>query len=273
MLSWFAAVVLAIVQGATEFIPVSSSGHLVILSSLMQMEELPVAFAVTLHVGTLVAVALYMRREIAAIVTGGQVEGAPGEKVDARRLWLPLFIGTVPAVLLGLLLKDYIEYFFGVPLFVGFFLLLTALMLWLADRFMARAGTGQISPRTGLMIGLGQAASALLRGLSRSGTTISVGLMCGLSREMAAKFSFLLSTIVIAGGGLYEAKDLMEQPLPPGQLPIYLVAGLIAGVVGYVSIFFVLDTVKHGSLFKRFGIYCVVLAVATITASVTGYLG
>ncbi|MEN6548241.1 MAG: undecaprenyl-diphosphate phosphatase [Armatimonadia bacterium] len=273
IVSWWAALLLAFVQGATEFIPVSSSGHLVILSDLLGMDELPVAFAVVVHLGTLVAVMLYMRREIIAIFSGGEVEGAPGEKISARRLWLPLFVGTIPAVVLGFAFKDLIEFMFGAPLCVGVILLLTALVLWLADRSAKHARQEPITWQRGLFIGLGQAASALLRGLSRSGTTISVGLACGLSREMAAKFSFLLSTIAIGGAGLWEAKDIAENPLPPGQLPVYLVGGLVAAVVGYISIYFVMDTVKHGSLFKRFGYYCVVLSVFTIIGSLTGYLG
>lgn len=277
-LTWLIALILAVVQGATEFIPVSSSGHLVIISSALGLPDLPVAFAVTLHLGTLLAVVVYFRREVVALVRGlwdptAEICGAQGEKIAARSLLLPLFLGTLPAVVAGLALKDQVEVLFGRPLYVACFLILTALVLLAGDVAAARQRTARVDPRCGFIIGLGQAASALMRGLSRSGTTITVGLCCGLSREMAAKFSFLLSVIIVAGAGLVEGKDLLEQPLPAGQLPIYLVSGVVAALVGYASIFIVLDTVKRGSLFKRFGIYCVVLAAATLVAGLTGYLG
>lgn len=277
-ISWLIAVVLAIVQGATEFIPVSSSGHLVILSKALGLPELPVAFAVILHLGTLASVVVYFRKDVLAIIRGifdpqVEIEGAEGEKIRARTLLLPLILGTLPAVVVGVAFKDQAELLFGRPLYVAFFLILTALVLLAGDLAARRQAGARPDPKRGLMIGLGQAASALLRGLSRSGTTITVGLFCGLSREMAAKFSFFLSMIVIGGAGLVEAKDIADNPLPPGQMPIYLVAGLIAAIVGYISIFIVLDTVKRGSLFKRFGIYCVLLALTTIIASSTGYLG
>lgn len=274
----FTAMILAVVQGATEFIPVSSSGHLVILSRALGLPELPVAFAVILHLGTLAAVLVYFRRDVGAVLRGivdakVEIAGAEGEKMPARSLLLPLILGTLPAVVVGLAFKDQAEVLFGKPLYVACFLLLTAAVLLAGDKAARHNGRRAPDARTGLLVGLGQAASALLRGLSRSGTTITVGLFCGFSREMAAKFSFLLSTITIAGAGLVEAKDLADNPLPPGQLPIYLAAGLVAAIVGYLSIFIVLDTVKRGSLFKRFGIYCVALAAVTIAASLTGYLG
>lgn len=272
------AIILAVVQGATEFIPVSSSGHLVILSKALGLPELPVAFAVMLHLGTLAAVVIYFRSDLWAIIRGifdptVEIEGGEGEKIRTRTLLLPLILGTLPAVVVGVAFKKQAELLFGQPLYVACFLILTALVL-LAGDLAARRNAGALpDPKRGFLIGLGQAASALLRGLSRSGTTITVGLFCGLSRTMAAKFSFFLSVIVIAGAGLVEAKDIAEHPLLPGQMPIYVLAGLIAAVVGYVSISLVLDTVKRGSLFKRFGIYCVLLALVTIIASLTGYLG
>lgn len=274
-ISWLTALSLAVVQGATEFIPVSSSAHLVIGAKLLGTEQLPLAYAVTVHVGTLAAVVIYYRRDLwqlllALLRPGVKVGVADGEGCQARRLFALLLVATVPATVAGLLAADHVDRLFSSPLPTGLFLLVTALFLWLADRQHGHGTPDGATWFDAVLIGIGQMI-AILPGVSRSGTTVLAGLWRGLSPQWAPRFSFLLSVPVIAGAGLVEAGDLMTSPLPPGEGLKYGVAGLLAAGVGYASIYLVVDTVRRGSLFRRFGIYCLVLAVLTVAASLLGY--
>ncbi|NPV48811.1 MAG: undecaprenyl-diphosphate phosphatase [Armatimonadetes bacterium] len=272
---WLTAIVLAVVQGATEFIPVSSSAHLVIGAKVLGTEQLPLAYAVTVHVGTLVAVVVHYRRDlwqllVALLRPGVEVGPADEEKCQARRLFALLLVATVPAAVAGLLAADYVDRLFSSPLPTGLFLLVTALFLWLADRQHGDRTPDRLTWIDSVLIGIGQMI-AILPGVSRSGTTVLAGLWRGLSPAWAPRFSFLLSVPIIAGAGLVEAGDLATSPLSPGEALKYGVAGLLAAGVGYASIYLVVDTVRRGSLFKRFGIYCLALAVLTVAASLLGY--
>lgn len=272
-LTWLQALVLAFLQGATEFIPVSSSAHLVIFSKLLG-DGCPLAFAVTVHLGTLLAVLVYYRRSLkeffaALFVREAQVEGPAGEKTGARRFFWLLMLATIPAGVLGVFLSDVVDRLFSAPLPAAAGLLVTAVFLWLADRATGDRRPDGMSWWDAVVVGLGQAL-AIMPGISRSGTTIFAAVRRKLSPGWAPRFSFLLSIPVIAGAGLMEAKDLAESPLAADQVPLYLVGGLVAAAVGYLSIYLVVDAVRRGSLFKRFGIYCIVLALATFIASGLG---
>lgn len=273
--SWVTAVVLAVLQGATEFIPVSSSAHLVIGAKLLGNHELPLAYAVTVHVGTLAAVVLYYWRDLVQLLRallrrGTEVGPAGGEKCQARRLFGLLLLATVPAAVAGVLAAEHVDRLFSSPLPTGLFLLLTGLSLWLADRQHGDRTPDQMTWLDAVLIGIGQMV-AILPGVSRSGTTVLAGLWRGLSPVWAPRFSFLLSVPIIAGAGLVEVKELAASPLSPADALKYGVAGLVAAGVGYASIYLVVDTVRRGSLFKRFGIYCLVIAVLTVAASLLGY--
>jgi len=226
------ACVLGAVQGATEFLPVSSSGHLAVVHSLVT--PLPgaqtAAVDVVLHVGTLVAVVAYFRDDLAQLTRGLLGYGSGWQR---RWVWL-LMLGTLPALVVGVLFKARLEASFHSLGLVGANFLVTGTLLWVAGR-RGRAGRDEagVRPRDALAIGCFQAA-ALLPGISRSGSTVSAGLFCGLDDEVAARFSFLLGIPAIAGAQVSELSTVLslgrEAVLP-------LVAGtVVAGVVGFVAI-------------------------------------
>lgn len=274
---WFTALLLALAQGATEFLPVSSSAHLVIVSKLCKLEHLPLTFVVTVHVGTLLAVLIYYRRDVrdffrAIFHPALEVEGRGEANTGARRLFWMLLVASLPAGFAGFVLADLVDQVFSSPLAAGVALLFTATFLWLADRCHGDRNPDKLSYLDALLVGVGQAI-AIMPGISRSGTTLWAARARKLSPGWAPRFSFLMSIPAIAGAGLLEAKDMLENPPAASELITYGLAGLVAAAVGYASIYLVIDSVKHGSLFKRFGYYCVGLSVITITLSLTGYLG
>jgi undecaprenyl-diphosphatase len=234
------AVVLGIVQGLTEFLPVSSSGHLIVVPALLGWDDPfieSLAFSVMLHVGTLVALLIYFRSDWLRLVPAGLVtirdrsfKGDP----DRRLAWL-LAASTVPAVIVGVLLNDVIETTFREPRLVAMTLVFGAVVLWFADRLGSR--NRQMSGLTfPLAIGIGAAqALALVPGVSRSGISISAGLFAGLDRESAARFAFLMATPITAGAGLYELRRILageagvELPLVP--LFAGMLASLLAGIL------------------------------------------
>lgn len=273
-LSWGSALLLAAIQGATEFIPVSSSAHLVLVSRLLGWPGCPLSFAVAVHLGTLAAVVWYYRRAVADFLLAltqpqAQVRGPAGEKAQARRLFWLLIVASVPAGVAGFLWGDIVEKLFAAPLPVGILLLVTAGLLAWADRSQGQKGPDELSWRKAFGIGLGQAI-AIMPGISRSGATIWAGRMCQLSAGWAPQFSFLLSIPAIAGAGLWKAKDWAQSPQAGEMLHLYGIAAIVAAFVGYVSIHLVVASVQQGRLFKRFGIYCLVLGLLAIIASVFG---
>ncbi len=278
-MSWLEAIVLAVVQGATEFLPVSSSGHLVIGSKLLGLEELPLLYVVVVHIGTLAAVLLYYRDDLSAMVRAAfrpatRVSDAKGESANARRLLLFILVGTIPAALVGATLYDLIESLFSQLLPVGIALLVTATILWFSDRMRGERSPDDMTWFDVLCIGAAQ-AFAILPGISRSGSTIGAGLTRGLTTHWAPRFSFLLSVPAILGAGLLEAykliRDWQAGTLDAEFSPLlYIVAGLVSAVVGYISIYIVIDSVKRGSLFKRFGIYVTAAGLLSIIAALSG---
>lgn len=190
--------VLGVVQGLTEFLPISSTGHLVVARDLLGITaEYGLATDAVLHLATAFAVLLYFRKDIARLVAGAfaWVSGRVVERAD-RVLILALLFGTIPAVVVGLLFQDVIESTFRSPALVAYALLGGSLLFFVAER--AATQSGALSARKGVLIGLFQAL-ALIPGVSRSGATISGGLLLGLHREEAARFAFLLSFPVILG--------------------------------------------------------------------------
>lgn len=204
-------IVLALVQGLTEFLPVSSSAHLILVPQLTEWPDQGLAFDVAVHVGTLIAVVSYFRHELQRMVVEwfGSLTGK-GMTPDARLAWA-VGLGTIPVGLVGLLFKEGIELYLRSPLVIASTTLLFGGLLWWADR----SGRQQINEhqmgwKVVLMVALAQAI-ALIPGTSRSGITITAGLMMGLSRQAAARFSFLLSIPVILLAGGLEVKELIEQ--------------------------------------------------------------
>jgi undecaprenyl-diphosphatase len=262
------AIALAVVQGLTEFLPVSSKTHLALTSKLMGLHEIPLDLVVTLHLGTLAAVLIFYRRDLWAILSslwtrgGPSAEGEPSPR-DYRRLLLLLILGTVPAAVAGALFEDRIEALLNDVRLEGAGLLVTALILFLSSR--AR-GTRDL-PRTryldALLVGCGQAA-ALLPGISRSGSTIVTSLACGLDRQWAPRFSFLLSVPVILGGAALKAHQMQGGQVSALFDPLlYALAAVIAAIVGYLAILLVTGSVRRGNLIYFAG-YCLGLGLAVL---------
>ncbi len=263
------AIILGIIQGLTEFLPISSSGHLVILPFFLNWdlpEKEMFIFDVLVQLGTLVAVIFYFRKELAAIITGFFKQlfaGKPFATHEARMGWL-LIIATIPAGLAGLFLDDFVEDMFSSPLFTGIALLVTALLMVLAEKISLKLGdTRDITFVSALIMGLMQAL-ALFPGISRSGATISGGMVCHLKREAAGKFSFLMSIpIMLAAGILSTYRMVTEVPNLMTFLPIMAVGFITAMVVGYIAIRWLLRFLANHSL-VYFSVYCALLGGATI---------
>jgi len=251
--------VLALVQGVTEFLPISSSAHLILVPILTGWEDQGLAFDVAVHVGTLAAVILYFRNEIGrmSIAWGGSVMGR-GLNQDAKLAWAVLF-GTIPVGLAGLLFKDFIEMHLRAPEVLAAATLVFALLLWWADA-RGRESRDEYSLRwiDVLFIGLAQAL-ALIPGTSRSGATMTAGLFLGLTRKASARFSFLLSIpVIILAGGL-KTLDYLEQATLDDMQPLMLGA-LLSGVSAYFCIHYFLKVLEKMGMLP-FVIYRIVLAM------------
>lgn len=263
------AIVLGLVQGLTEFLPVSSSGHLIVIPALLGWHDPfieSLAFSVMLHVATLLALLIYFRTDWLRLIPAGlaavrdrSFRGDP----DRKLAWL-LAASTVPAVIAGVLLNDVIETAFREPRLVAVTLVAGAVVLWLADRLGSK--TREISSLTfPVAFGIGAAqALALIPGVSRSGMSISAGLFAGLDREAAARFSFLMATPIIAGAGLWELRKIVSGEagvaLPLVPLAAGMIAALLAGLAAIAVLLRYLRT--HGvGIFVAYRIAFAVLIV------------
>ena len=257
------AIVLGIVQGLGEFLPISSSGHLVAVPWLLGWPEHSLSFDVALHVGTLAAV-LYAffddwRRLIVSGIRG-TLAGRPFADPDSRLLWL-LALASVPGAVAGLLLEDRAESVFRSPALVAAAMALMGLVLWAADR--TARGTGDaraVTVRDALLIGAAQAL-AIIPGVSRSGATISMGLVLGYRREEAARFSFLLATPIVVGAAALKSRYLFA----PGETTQVLAGMITAAIFGFASIRFLLAYVRTRD-YRPFVYYR--LAFAALVAAV-----
>lgn len=251
------AIILGIIQGATEFLPISSSGHLVLVPAVFQLTEPNLSMIATVHEGTLLAVLIYFRRDIWQIIRAvwdGLRQRRPMGTADSRLGWY-IAVGTLPAALAGLLLESFFEEVFGTPIAAAGFLLGTAVLLVSGERLLSgNKDTSQMSWLDALIIGFMQML-ALFPGISRSGSTITAGLWRGLDRATAARYSFLLGIPAILGAGLLSLGDLIEAGNLAGQLPIYLAGFAAAAVSGYACIHFLLSWLRSRSLYI-FAAYC-----------------
>ncbi|GAB6098814.1 undecaprenyl-diphosphate phosphatase [Halanaerocella petrolearia] len=251
-MSLLKVIILGAVQGLTEFLPVSSSGHLVLFRSLLGLEK-NLVLNVFLHFGTLLAVCIVYWDDIIDIITF---------KPKYRKFTLYLILGSVPAGVLGILFEDFFASLFTARA-VGFMLLVTGLLLWLSDRM---EDTGrrmeEMNHADALIVGLAQ-AFAIIPGISRSGSTIVGGLFRGLERKLAAKFSFLLSIPVIAGATLLKTKDLVVEGLGANSISYLTVGTISATVVGYFAIKLLLKLIDQEQL-SVFAYYCWGIGIITI---------
>jgi undecaprenyl-diphosphatase len=278
----YQAIVLAIVQGLGEFIPISSSGHLIIVRRLLGWNELSpsgeLTFDVALHFGTLLSVLFYFRRtwfQIVRAALGGKVVRfseagsadtnlAPEEQKEERLLLWFLAIATIPGAIAGKLLEHSAEdYFREHIVLIATALIVVALLMWLGEKTGSlNKPLTRISLADSLIIGVAQ-AFALIPGVSRSGSTITAGLFRGLTREAAVRFSFLLSTPIIAGAALLKAHELHKEGLPASMHAPFLVGIVVSALVGYAAIAWLIRYLQSNSL-KAFIIYRIVAGTVVI---------
>ena len=269
------AIVLGLVQGATEFAPVSSSGHLILVPWIFGWAaigdaDLQKTFDVALHMGTLIGALIYFRADVA------RYAAAWSRSLRARRLSTPderiawaLFVGTIPGAIAGALFENVIQKKLGAPWLIAVMLVAFGLLLVFVDRrSRSDRAFGTIGPKEGLLLGTAQAL-ALQPGVSRSGATITAARAMGLDRESAARFSFLLSLPIIAGAGAYKAVDLAQTGLQ-GHAGEF-VAGMVASAIsGFVVIWGLLRYLKRHdfTVFLRYRVAVAALVVILIVANV-----
>ena len=250
------AIIIGIIQGTTEFLPISSDGHLVIVPAMFNISRPDLVLIGLVHAGTLVAILGYFRRDLWSIgraFVGGIVERDPMGTTESRIGWYML-LGSLPAAIVGLTLIDFFEHQFESPNVAAIGLLVTSAFLVAGE--LLRKGDKPIEKLSALdtiLIGLFQVL-ALFPGISRSGTTISAGLWRGLDRSTAARFSFLVGLPAIAGAGLLSIIDIFTAQ---GTLPLthYAAAFIAAAVTGYLCIAFLLSWLRSHSLWI-FAVYC-----------------
>ena len=286
----YQAVVLAIVQGLAEFIPVSSSGHLIIVRRLLGWNELSPAheltFDVALHFGTLLSVLFYFRRtwfQIIRAALGGKIvrfseAGSSDENLtlqerkDERLLLWFLALATIPGAIAGKLLEHSAEdYFREHTVLIAAALILVALLMGLGERVgKLEKPLTRISVVDALVVGVAQ-AFALMPGVSRSGSTITAGLFRNMTREAAVRFSFLLSTPIIAGAALLKAHELHKEGLPAGMHAPFLVGIIVSAIVGYGTIAWLIRYLQSNSL-RVFIVYRIIAGVVVIALAYTIHL-
>lgn len=267
-MSVFQALLLGIVQGLSEFIPISSSGHLVLFPFIFGWRQPTVAFDVSLHIGTLGSLVWVFREEIAAIVRAVRRPEAP-----ERRLLKMIVIGTIPAAVVGVALNTWLEDAFERPVVVSILLGVTAWgLLWGEARYERsseeRRGVAGVAERDALAIGAAQAV-AILPGISRSGSTIVAGFWRGLEREAAVRFAFLLGIPAIAGAAVVKLPDMAREGLS-GSGAAMIVGVLASAVTGVIAIRGLLRLIGRRTL-RPFAAYCVfAMAAGLLTALARG---
>jgi len=272
-MTYLNAVVLGLIQGLAEFLPISSSGHLALFQNFLGLNEPMLFFDVMLHVGTLLAVFVYFRSEITgvALAAAGRAPGAPGawpaSVADGRKIILLILIASVPAGVVGLVLGDAVESAFGSVAAVGGLLLVTGAFLLAADTKTRRnpadgAPAAMMGLAGALIIGSAQ-AFALLPGVSRSGATICAAIFIGVARRDAARFSFLMAIPAIAGAAVLHLKDA-GTGLPP-MLPV-IIGAAVAFISGLIALKWLLAVLTRGRLLW-FSIYCFAIGAAAIVLS------
>jgi undecaprenyl-diphosphatase len=258
MISSFQAIILGIVQGLTEFLPVSSSAHLILVPWLFKWQEDPgLAFDVVLHLGTLLALLVFYWREWLDMV----LSLANGNRVQRRLLFL-LVIASVPGAIIGVLLEKQAESIFRSPLLIAATMSTLGVLLWVADAFGSKKRKlGEITLLDAILIGLSQ-AFAIVPGVSRSGATITTARILGIERADAANFSFLMATPIIAGAGLLEARKFFHSGLTP-QLGLGFTASALFGLIAIAGLLSYVRT----HTYRPFAIYRIALAILVVVVA------
>jgi undecaprenyl-diphosphatase len=257
------AVLLGIVQGLTEFLPVSSSAHLILARAFFgwDADVFGLAFDVALHAGTLVAVVAYFRGEVAAMIAA--VPAAATARAGPGKMARLIVIGTLPVVVVGVLFADWLEATLRTPVVIAVTLTIGGIALLLAERLGShRRNEESLTATDAILLGTAQ-ASALVPGMSRSGSTIVVGMWLGMTRESAARFSFLLGIPAIAAAAAKEGAHLLRTGLTPDDMILFAVGMVTSAVVGYLTIKYFLRFLA-GHRLDVFAYYRLALAAATV---------
>jgi undecaprenyl-diphosphatase len=261
----YQAIVLAIVQGLSEFLPISSTAHLVLFPWLLGWKDPGLTFDVALHVGTLVAVALYFWRywlDMVQIILGVGEPRNPDLKENRRLFWF-LVVATIPAAAAGWRFEHAAEEQLRSPLIIGAALIVVGLLMWAGERLGRRQRElGHVTFLDSLVVGVGQ-AFAVIPGVSRSGATMTAGLLRGMTRETSARFSFLLSTPIIAGAALKKGMEIRHTGLPPEMRLPFFVGVIVAALVGYLVIAVLIRYLERGT-FRIFVVYRVALGMIVL---------
>ncbi len=268
----YQAILLAIVQGITEFLPISSSAHLALAPWLFGWKDQGLTFDIALHIGTLAAVVAYFFRDwmqVFAQAFGIDYGRDPGLRTNRSLLWL-LLAASIPAGAAGLILKDYVETTLRSPYVIGAMLVLIGLLMAYAEKVGRRdRGIESVTIKDALTIGLAQAL-ALVPGTSRSGITITAGLFRGIDRHSAARFSFLLSTPITAAAAAKAAYDLYKQGGVPADMQAQFTVGiLVSGITGGFVIAFLLNYLRTRNL-KFFIVYRIAFGLLVLGLAVSG---
>lgn len=252
----FQALILGLLQGATEFLPISSSGHLVLVPWLLRWDASGLTFDTTVHLGTLLAVLIYFRKDVGQIIKGVFITLQERSLNDMYgRLGWFIVLGTIPAAVLGVLFEDFFESLFGTPTLVAMLLIVTGLILFVGERFSNRTrDLDSLTWKDGLLVGLAQ-AGAIMPGISRSGSTIAAAMGMGFHRPAAARFSFLLALPIIFGAGMLQLKDAVDVGISGGDLTVLLIGFVAAFVSGYACIAWLLRLLQNKGVYA-FAYYC-----------------
>ena len=276
-MTYFMSILMGIIQGVAEFLPISSSGHLALFQTFFgmeNMEEKYMFFTVLLHFGTLISVCMVYWRDIVdmirefflgiAALAGRKDTGVAPP--PARRMVMLIIIATLPLFVM-VLLQDAVNQLFSNSIMVSCALLATGFILFFSDRMARGHKTAKnATVADALIVGCGQAL-AVIPGLSRSGTTISVGMMRGFDRAFAVRFSFLMSLPAVLGANVLEIKDALASNFPIEELPMYLVGVAVSAVVGYFAIRLVKSLSDKGK-FGKFAYYCWAVGLGSLVAGV-----
>jgi undecaprenyl-diphosphatase len=261
------AIVLGITQGLSEFLPISSSGHLIVVPWLFRWDDfdgnasLEKAFDVALHLGTLIGATAYFRKEVVRYLRAAFTSSGRGTN-DRRLAWL-IVLSTIPAAVTGALFADFIEEHTGQIPLIGTMLIVFGLLLWWADRRPGVRTLDEVQLRDAVLMGGGQAL-ALQPGVSRSGVSMTFGRMAGLGRDGAARFAFLMSLPITAGALVFKAVDVQsEGGIPDGFAAPFLWGIVASGITGWLAVWGTLTLVKTHS-FTPFVIYRITLGVALL---------
>ena len=245
-MSFLDAVILGIIQGLTEFLPVSSSGHLVLAQAILKVKQAGVSFEVIVHLGSLLAVLVYFRSRIILLIKSLFDKSM----IQQRKMVLFLIAGTIPAVIAALLFKDFFEQAFSNPVMTSVMLFITGLILVSTKFFETRKNPVKLP--TAIAMGIAQAL-AIMPGISRSGTTISVGMMAGVDPSEAAEFSFILAIPAILGALIFKVDDIMS--LDSSLIPQYITGAIVTFAASLFAVYAVLAAIRRGK-FVYFGYYC-----------------